>query len=129
MALNGIDEWSLAEIAPPSPAVLSALRRDVRRPFRPRSLRADGRASATGMRRLPFRLGTWTFVSARLTGAQAAHLDLAVLRRGGRRPLARGAGRASRERIRTRLLPAGAYELGVSARRAAGAYRALLALE
>ena len=128
VALNGMREWMLEGIRPPDSNVLAALRRDVRRPFRPRTRRVRGRVRRGRTRTVRVRLLTWTFVRARLTGTPGADLDLFVSRRGARRPLERGSGRSSRERIRA-LLPSGSYDLDVHARRGGGAFRLTLALE
>jgi hypothetical protein len=128
VVLNGIAEWVLDGIRPPSAAVLSALRKDIAHPFDPRTRRARGRVGLRRARTMPFRLGTYTFVTASVNGTPGADLDLFVFRRGARRPLERSTGRSSRERIRTLLAP-GSYDLDVFAQRARGTYRVTLALE
>jgi hypothetical protein len=129
VALNGLDGWVLPELPPPTPAVLRAMRDDIERPFVPRTRRVRGYVGRRGVRRIRFRLETYAWISARLTGGARAGLDLLVFRGNRRRPLLRGAPTSSRERIVGRLLPPGSYELGVVARRSSSSYRLTLALQ
>ena len=113
VALNGIVDWSLPTLPPPAPSVLAALSTDLQQPFR-----ASARAFRGSVRRRraitrQFRLETWTFVSATVSGPRAADLDLFLFRRGGRRALAASTHTGSSERVR-RLLPPGDYDLEYS---------------
>jgi hypothetical protein len=125
VVLNGIDNWFLSAVPPPTGGMLRAMRADIVDPFERQYERRSGWLGGTGRYRLQrFHLDVWTYFSAHLRGplGRRADFDLYLYRRGGRRPLERSQRPASRERV-ARWLGPGRYEIVVHSYRGYGGYR------
>jgi hypothetical protein len=122
VALNGIRDWELPDLAAPTPAVLDALRADIQLPYTPRRRAVRGRLASGGRRSVTFRAAAHAFLTLTLSGSSRAGLDLELRPTGARAAVARSARAGSRERLQA-VVPPGAYRVVVRATGSGGGFR------
>jgi len=122
---NGIREWELRLFAPPRRATLAALRADLARPFRPRTVVWRGRVAAGGALVRTLALTAPTFLRATAEARRGLRLALSLARRGRRVAGASGSGASERAAA---LVPAGRYQLSLRSLGGSSAFRVRIEL-